>query len=104
MKTCEICKFEYSQNIKYCPNCGTKNSSFKESDQIVNDFKKSIEKNSYFKVKVENEKLLIVLEALQLKKALKIMMLQKMKQLLYVQIAVQKMIKTQIFASTVVRI
>lgn len=54
-ENCINCKIDYSQELKYCPNCGIKNPHFIESDKIINEFKMDIENNTYFKSKVENE-------------------------------------------------
>lgn len=54
-KTCEQCEMDYPQNMEYCPNCGSKNSSFKKSDKVINDFKNSIENNTFFKSKLNKE-------------------------------------------------
>ena len=41
--------------MKYCPNCGIRNPHFIESDQIINEFKRDIDNNTYFKSKVDSE-------------------------------------------------
>ena len=45
----------YPQNMEYCPNCGSKNSSFKKSDKVINDFKNKVDNNAFFKSKAKNE-------------------------------------------------
>ena len=54
-ETCINCEKDYSQELRYCPNCGSKNPNFIESNQIINDFKRNIENNTYFKSKVDDE-------------------------------------------------
>ena len=54
-ESCIYCEKDYSQELKYCPNCGSRNSKYIESDQLINEIKIDIENNNYFKSRAKKE-------------------------------------------------
>ena len=54
-ESCIYCEKEYSHELKYCPNCGSRNPNFIESYQSINKFKRAINNNNYFKSVAEKE-------------------------------------------------